>query len=123
MLAQLGYPVHMAESGHAAVEFVRRHPVDLIVLDMIMVEGFDGLNTLRSIKKFRPRIRCIVASGFAETNRIRQVLELGEGCFIKKPYSLYELGEAVRRELDRPRHNVIRRFSAAIQATSKGCCR
>ena len=102
MLAQLGYQVHMAKSGHAAVEFVRRHEIDLIVLDMIMDEGFDGLDTFRSIKEFCSSIRCIVASGFAETNRIRQALELGAGCYIKKPYSLHELGGAVRRELDRP---------------------
>jgi response regulator of citrate/malate metabolism len=40
-------------------------------------------------------------SGFSETDRVRDVLKLGIGKYIKKPYTLEKLGLAVTSELKR----------------------
>jgi signal transduction histidine kinase len=100
MLSDLGYRVHTVESGEAAVEYVRERKVDLILLDMMMGNGWDGLDTYRRILKFHPDQKAILVSGFSETERVKAALELGAGAYVKKPYVVERLGGAVRSELD-----------------------
>jgi PAS domain S-box-containing protein len=101
LLTHLGYTVFTAESGQVAVEYLQANSVDIVMLDMIMEEGFDGLDTYEAILELHPGQRAIVASGYAEGNRIAKVLELGAGQFVRKPYRLQEIGRAIRGELDR----------------------
>ena len=68
---------------------------------MIMDPGIDGLDTYRQILKLHPKQKAIIASGFSETERVREAQELGVGQFVRKPYTLDSLGKAVRSELDR----------------------
>ncbi len=101
MLTRLGYQVVAVNSGEAALDELEKGPPDLVVLDMILGPGLDGLSTYRRILDMNPRQRAIIASGFAESSRVRTAMELGAGAYIKKPYSLKEIGAAVRYELDR----------------------
>ncbi len=101
MLKELGYSVTSVASGEEAVEHVKSHPVDLIVLDMIMDPGMDGLETYRKIIQSRPGQKCIIASGFSESDRIRETQRLGAGAYVKKPYLLNKIGPAVKAELNR----------------------
>ena len=101
ILKKLGYQVSSVPSGEKAVEYMNHHSVDLIVLDMIMESGIDGLETYRRIIEVRPDQRAIIASGFSETARIRGSKNLGVGQYIRKPYTLEKIGIAVRTELDR----------------------
>ena len=106
LLESLGYRVITAENGRAAVELFRRlqqagKPLpDVIVLDMILADDFDGLETYREILKIRPGQKAVIVSGFAETARIVEARRLGAGRYVQKPYSLETLGRAVRAELD-----------------------
>ena len=101
MLGKLGYAVMAASSGEEAVRFLETRNVDLVVLDMIMPPGIDGLETYRRIISRHPHQKAIIASGFSETDRVAKLLELGAGAYIPKPYTLEKIGLAVRRELDR----------------------
>ena len=101
MLTQLGYAPCAVDSGEAAVRYVRNHRIDLLVLDMIMRPGIDGLDTYREILKVNPGQRAIIASGFSETARVKEAQRLGAGRYLRKPYTVERLGEAVRQELDR----------------------
>jgi CheY-like chemotaxis protein len=101
ILKKLGYNVTTIPSGEGAVDLMRKESVDLIVLDMIMEPGIDGLETFKRILEFRPGQRAIIASGFSETERIKEVQSLGAGPYIKKPYTLEKIGIAVRGELDK----------------------
>ena len=104
LLETMGYATNVAEHGHAAVEFLKENDADLIVLDMIMEEGFDGLDTYREILKFKPRQKCIIASGFSENERGRECQRLGAGAYVSKPYTRSTIGRAVRDELERQRN-------------------
>ncbi len=73
----------------------------MIVLDMIMDPGMDGLDTYRKILDVHPRQKAIIVSGFSETERVRQAQALGAGAYVRKPYVQEKLGLAVRKELDR----------------------
>lgn len=101
ILEKLNYAVTAVSSGEAAAEYVREHPVDLVILDMIMEPGIDGLETYRRIIESCPHQKAIIASGFAETDRVREAQRLGAGEYIKKPYMMNNIGLAVKNELER----------------------
>jgi len=99
MLSRLGYKIVTASSGEKALEYLQSHSVDLVLLDMIMDPGIDGLETYRRILDIHPGQKAIIASGYVEKIRIQEAQRLGVGTFIKKPYMLEEIGIAIRKEL------------------------
>jgi len=101
MLRTLNYNVSSVSSGEEAVAYMKEHKVDLIVLDMIMDPGMDGLDTYRSILEIRPKQKAIIVSGFSETERVKAAKALGSGAYVRKPYIKEKLGLAVRKEMDR----------------------
>ena len=101
ILNKLNYLTASVGSGEEAVEFVKKSKVNLVLLDMIMDPGIDGLETYRQILKICPGQRAVIVSGFAETNRVAEAQRLGAGTYVKKPYIMETLGLAVRRELDK----------------------
>jgi len=101
MLRQLGYAVETVESGEAALRFLKGRQVHLVILDMIMDPGMDGLDTYLAIQKRTPGQKVLIASGFSESHRVRAAQKSGAGAYIKKPYSIETLAAMVRKELDR----------------------
>jgi two-component system cell cycle sensor histidine kinase/response regulator CckA len=101
IIKHLGYQAFAVESGEAAVRFLQERSVDLVVLDMIMDPGIDGLETYRRILSDHPHQKAIITSGFAETSRVKKALKLGAGAYLKKPYMMERLGIAIRDELRR----------------------
>jgi CheY-like chemotaxis protein len=100
MLAKLGYSADSVSSGEEAVEYIRLHPVDLILLDMIMDPGMDGLATYKVILEIRPDQKVIIISGYAETERVKKIQQLGVKGVIKKPYSFEQIATVVKDVLD-----------------------
>ncbi len=101
LLTKLGYSVNAVSSGEEAVEYVKTNSTDLLVLDMAMDPGMDGLDTYKKIRELHPGMKAIIASGFSETPRVEQAQKLGAGQYIKKPYTLEKIGLAVKAELER----------------------
>lgn len=92
--------LRIAENGRNAAELMKQTPFDLIVLGMIMVKDFDGHDTYRQIIKLRTGKPCVIASGFSESDRVKEAQQLGVGAYVRKPYALEKLSRAVRIELD-----------------------
>ncbi len=101
MLEKLGYRVRTVSSGEEAIEYIENKTTDLLILDMIMEPGIDGLETYRKILKIRPEQKSIIASGYSESIRVKEALQLGAGAYVKKPYLMENIGRAIRAELDR----------------------
>jgi signal transduction histidine kinase len=99
MLTELGYRVASAASGEEAVAFVRENTVDLVILDMIMEPGIDGLETYTRLQALRPDLKALLVSGFSETGRVKNAQLLGAGAYVKKPFGIETIGLAVRKEL------------------------
>ncbi|MBU0946187.1 MAG: response regulator [Proteobacteria bacterium] len=99
MLNSLGYSVRTVSSGEEAIAYLEKHSVDLVLLDMIMDPGINGSETYVEIKKLHPGQKAVIASGFSESTAIQEAKALGVGTFIKKPYSMEELGRAILQEL------------------------
>ncbi len=101
MLKGLGYSVVSFSSGEEAIEYLTTNEVHLILLDMIMDPGLDGLDTYRKILEIHPGQKAIIASGFSETDRVKAVQDLGAGVYIRKPFLLEKIGIAVKKELEK----------------------
>ena len=101
ILTELGYKVRTMPSGEEALEYLATAPADLVLLDMIMDPGMDGLDTYRHILKQNPGQKAIIVSGFSKEGRVTQARALGAGGFVSKPYLMDRLGLSVRQELDR----------------------
>ncbi len=101
LLKQLNYKVEKVASGEDAADYMKNNAVDLLVLDMIMDPGIDGLETYKRILQTHPKQKAVIASGFSETDRIKEAQKLGAGEYIKKPYTLEKIGLAVKAELEK----------------------
>ena len=99
MLARLGYTVKTLPSGEEAVRYMQGHSADLLILDMIMDSGIDGLETYRRILRTHPGQNAIITSGFSETAQVEELQQLGGGQYIRKPYHLQDIGLAVKKAL------------------------
>ncbi len=99
ILSKLNYRVTTVSNGEKAIEYMKNHSADLLVLDMIMPPGIDGLDTYRKILETHPKQKAVIASGFSETDRAKEAQKLGAGQYIRKPYTLEKIGVAVRDEL------------------------
>jgi PAS domain S-box-containing protein len=102
ILTQLGYTVRTVASGEEAVDDMKHQGADLLILDMIMESGIDGLETYRRILCQHPGQRAIITSGYSKTERVKDARRLGAGQYLKKPYTIENLGMAVQGELRRP---------------------
>ncbi len=101
MLNKLGYDVKAVSGGEAAIEYIKKSDVDLVVLDMIMDPGISGLETYQKMKKIRSDQKAIISSGFAETEDVKNAQDLGAGAYVKKPYTLEKIGLAVKEALEK----------------------
>ncbi len=101
MLARLGYQTNAVCSGEEALEYLKENTVDLILLDMIMDPGLNGRETYERIIKIHPKQKAIIASGFTVTDAVKATQKLGAGKYIKKPYTIEQVGIAVKEELEK----------------------
>jgi len=100
MLSLLGYRVSVAASGEEALTRIQEHGVDLVVLDMIMTPGMDGLDTYRELIRVQPGLKAVITSGYSETERVKEAQRLGAGAYIRKPYLMEVIGKAIREALE-----------------------
>lgn len=99
ILSRMGYKVHSVYSGERAIEYLADHSVDLVLLDMMMDPGMDGLDTFKEICRISPGQKVLIASGYSENDRIREAFNCGVVDCLKKPYLMGELGSKVRAAL------------------------
>lgn len=99
ILTIMGYRVETAGSGEEAIAFLKTNAAELVLLDMIMTPGMDGLDTFQQILSIKPEQKVIIVSGYSETDRIKKALDLGVRSYVKKPYGLEELSIMVQNVL------------------------
>lgn len=101
ILKRLNYNVVSVSSGEKAVEYLKNDSCDIILLDMIMDPGIDGLETYQKIKNLKPDQKVVIASGFSENERVKEAQRLGAGQYIRKPYSVEKIAITVKKELEK----------------------
>jgi len=101
MMEMLGYEVVCAKSGEEALDYLRHNRVSLLLLDMLMDPGINGRETYERVTKIRPDQKAIIVSGFSESDEVEQARKLGARGFLKKPYTMEQLGRMVKEALER----------------------
>ncbi len=99
VLETLKYRVVAKSSGEEAIEFLKDNRVDIILLDMIMESGMDGLDTYIRIRQIAADSKTIIVSGFSETDRVKRAMALGVQDYIQKPYTIEQLAESIKKVL------------------------
>lgn len=104
-LEKLGYKVTVAATGREALKFFKegtsgKSPFDVMLLDMILGGDLDGLDTYRETVKMYPGQKCIIVSGYAQSERSQEAAVLGASQFLSKPFTLEGLARSIRDELD-----------------------
>ncbi|OQX20376.1 MAG: hypothetical protein BWK76_01375 [Desulfobulbaceae bacterium A2] len=102
MLKLLGYEVYAVASGEEALKFLQHQPVGLVLLDMLM-DGMNGVETFSAIRGMIPGQKAIIVSGYSGSSEFDRARELGVCCLLQKPYSMVQLGQAVRLALNGPK--------------------
>jgi DNA-binding LacI/PurR family transcriptional regulator/signal transduction histidine kinase/ActR/RegA family two-component response regulator len=101
LLRHLGYDVQTAQSGEKAIELcaaVDRSPFDLLIVDMVMPGGLDGLATVACIRRSLGTQKVLIASGYAPAHLNDAARQRGLP-WLAKPYTLSGLASAVRNTL------------------------
>jgi len=93
-----GYETFQAANGRAALEIVRLHAPDLVLLDM-KIPGMDGLEILKKIKEMNRDIKVIMMTAYGELDMIKEATELGALMHFTKPFDIDELRVAVNLQL------------------------
>jgi CheY-like chemotaxis protein len=99
-LRDLGYRVIEAERAAAALDLLQREPVDLLLTDVVMPGGLDGVELARLALDRWPTLKVVLTSGFPE---IRTQLDKSflEGFrLLSKPYRKDELANTLREALN-----------------------
>ena len=103
LLEVLGYKTTGVLSGEEAIRLVRdeKQEFDLVILDMVMESGMDGLETYAELHKVRPTQKVVLISGFTKAARnIAKAQQMGAGAYLRKPLTIERVARVVRSELD-----------------------
>jgi class 3 adenylate cyclase len=118
-LEQLGHAVRFAENGRQALESLRQHPVDLVLLDIEMPE-LDGYQVLAALAA-DPRLRdvpVVMMSSVEEVDSVARCIELGAEDYLFKPVNPVLLRARVGSSLEKKRlrdqqRELVRKFATA----------
>jgi DNA-binding NtrC family response regulator len=88
-------------SGEEALRLVKENSFDVVILDIKMPGGMDGIQTLREIKKTRPETEVILLTGHASLETSMEGMQAGAYDYLLKPIRLEDLLEKLAQSLDR----------------------
>jgi two-component system, OmpR family, KDP operon response regulator KdpE len=97
-LAAQDYRVEEASDGEVALDFLKRNPVDLIVLDLGL-PGIDGLEVVRRLRADGAAIPIIILSSRDDEAGKVAALDLGADDYVSKPFGVEELSARIRAAL------------------------
>ena len=95
-----GYSVNSVPNGQAAVEHVRTHPVDLMIVDLRM-PGMDGLEVVQVVNQISPETEVVLLTAFGTTESAIQALRLRIHDYLLKPASPSQVIASVKKGLTR----------------------
>lgn len=127
LLSSEGHEVVGAASGEYALQAAAQSSFDLVIADVRM-EGMSGLDAIEKVKKDDQGIKSLVITGYASEEDSIRAISLGVEAYLKKPFSLDDLLEAVgqalkdlesERAMQRQRIELTASFQWALTALSK----
>ena len=112
--------VNVVGDGLDAIRYLKRHVVDIVILDIIMPK-LDGIGVLENAKSFKrgtsPKI--IVLSALGQDNITQQAMEMGADYYFVKPFDYEVLINRIRQIMKNPADNSYVAGNPAIYIESK----
>ncbi len=102
-LFALGYQVGEAADGEEALRSVRHHPVELVMMDLVL-DNESGIDLYRRIIGILPRTRCVLVNGRLDHRAREDAAASGITEILEKPIADNELARVVRAELEKAGH-------------------
>ena len=100
LLSSLGYKAKSCASGEEAVFLIEKESFDLVLLDMLMEPGINGRQCFEQMRLHKPDLKAIIVSGFSKSEEVKKALQQGVSSFIRKPYTLHQLGTEIDNILE-----------------------
>lgn len=101
-LMELGFQLAEASRGEEALQALRAQPYDVVLLDVNM-PGLGGIETLRRIRAFAPRLPVLILTVRDQEEDKVEALDLGADDYVTKPFSTRELIARIRSAVRRVR--------------------
>ncbi len=95
-----GYRVLTADGGARAIALAREQRIDLVITDLKM-PGMNGLETIARLREMVPDAVILVVTGYITPDTMAGCSTVGAREFIRKPFLIHQLEEAVARHLER----------------------
>ncbi|MCX8084463.1 MAG: ATP-binding protein [Calditerrivibrio sp.] len=104
LLETLGHTVYLCRNGNEVIEMYKELKskginIDVFILDITIVGGMGGQETVKELLKMDSNIRAIVSSGYAEDHVFKDFNSYGFSAVLKKPYELQDVKEALRKAI------------------------
>ena len=102
-LALAEYDVSTVPDGAAALHHLRDtgDPYNLVIADLRM-PGMDGLELIREVKQFNPRLPIIIITGFSSESSAIEAVNLGVAGYLTKPVGIPQVLAAAAKALGQP---------------------
>ncbi|HXF86650.1 MAG TPA: response regulator transcription factor [Anaerolineales bacterium] len=114
-----GFAVASVPNGQAAVEYVRTHPIDLMIVDLRM-PGMDGLEVVQVVNQVSPETEVILLTAFGSTESAVQALRLRVHDYLLKPAPPSQVINSVKKGLARREARLKARSGAASPEVDEG---
>ncbi len=98
-LEMKGYEVVTAAEGQEGLEKFRSGSFDVVITDLIMPLGMDGIELCREVRELDPNVPIYAMSGYHQDKSVQQMLSKGATGFIGKPFKLEELYQIISSAL------------------------
>ena len=95
-----GYNVASAANGQAAIEYLRTHAIDLMIVDLRM-PGMDGLDVIQVVNQASPDTEIVLLTAHGSTDSAIQALRLRIHDYLTKPAAPTQVVASVKRGLAR----------------------
>jgi len=101
LLKKEGYEVYSARTGQEAIELAKKKCFDLLITDIRLTGGMDGLEVLKNIKDiYSHPNKMIVMTGYVDDEAPIRAIRLGVNDYIYKPFRTEDFLHSVKRNLD-----------------------
>jgi DNA-binding response OmpR family regulator len=123
-LQRVGYTVSEASSGEEAIEILTSQPFDVVLTDIRMPPGLDGVELVRRIKEQSADTIVILMTGYPSLSTAVEALRLGAHDYLIKPSSSQDIRTSVAKGVERARNlkrrrNLLDAIRSSVQELSR----